>query len=230
MGEPAPHPKRIVEMPEANLSTDTEDTAETLRKRRRLTLPKAFESADHCRNAEIEKWTQFLLIAREERGGLARQIASEVNEKDQAATIAMTFADGAIGTFRRHACAMGIHIRWAKSMQLPIFPLMEQRTFTYVMDRVQAKVAPSRAQGFVHAAAFATHRLALFSGKAAYTSARIEGAITTSYDHKREAVEAAPLPVEAVRTLEGVLHDTSRPLGERHMAGFSFSASMLDYA
>ena len=220
MREPAPPRKEIIVVPTAGVRIDDDETPGMLRKRRRLTIPKVLGSNDHLRTAEIEKWTQFLLIAGEEHSGLAKQLTSETNEVDKAATINMTFAEGAPGTFRRHACAMGIYIRWAKSMQLPIFQFTEQRTFRYVVDCVQAKAPPSRAQGFIQAANFATERFMLFSGKTALNSARISGAVTSSFDHKKEVVEAVPLTVAAVKLLEQILMDTSRPLGERHMAGF----------
>ena len=57
----------------------------------------------------------------------------------------------------------------------------------------------------LHGSKYATHKLGLFSGKRAYDSARIEGAITTAFDPKIGKVEAIPLPVEAVKTLERIL-------------------------
>ena len=63
MREPAPPRKEIVVTPTAGVRIDDDETPEMLRKRRRLTIPRTLGSNDHFRTAEIEKWTQFLLIA-----------------------------------------------------------------------------------------------------------------------------------------------------------------------
>ena len=113
-----------------------------------------------------------------------------------------------------------MYMRWCQVSGYDPFPILEQKTWNYCSSLKETCAPATRADSFIKAARVTIQLLSMKASSWDTGSDRISGSILQSLDTKRELVQASPMNVKAVETLEDLLFKASEPKGKRIIAGF----------
>jgi len=113
-----------------------------------------------------------------------------------------------------------MYMSWCQVSGYDPFPILEEKTWNYCSFLKESCAPATRADSFIKAAPVTIQLLSMKASSWDTGSDRISGSILQSLDTKRELVQASPMSVKAVETLEDLIFDTSVPMGKQIIAGF----------